>query len=89
VLGYGTPILAQMTTKTVYVANLGEKSESVDTPLGKVKVPDCWLLPVYARLPACKGPASSFAKKVALRRHDHVPTWTSRAGCCSRSRCTR
>jgi len=80
VLGYGTPILAQMTTKTVYVANLGEKSESVDTPLGKVKVPDCWLLPVYARLPACKGPASSFAKKVTpyvatITSYMDIPGW--------------
>lgn len=69
ILGYGTPILAQLTAKTVHQSNLGTEPGS-----------DCWLLPVYARLPACKGFASSFTKKVTpyvakITSYMDIPGW--------------
>lgn len=61
VLAYGTPILAQLSAKTIYKENLGDETGT-----------DCWMIPVYAGLPACKGPFSSFAPEVNRYINDNV-----------------
>jgi len=61
VLAYGTPILAQLSAKTIYAENLGAEKGTA-----------CWMLPLYPGMPVCKGPFSSFAPEVTRYINDNV-----------------